>query len=94
MKLFEGRPSKNIDCLAFEIAPQTRSPPEVSGGQLFHVFVLKCENDLASFILNGAKLELRSGDHLIIKAGSSFHFTNSSLSTPLKLRILHRKSTV
>jgi hypothetical protein len=91
VKMFEQNPSKSINCFAFDIAPQSSSPYESSGDELFHAFVLQCEPDLASFTLNGAKLQLRTGDHLIIKAGSTFNFSNSSLTISLRLRIVHKK---
>lgn len=89
-QLFEGKPSKCITCIAIELEPQASSEPEYNSGSGSVVHVMACEDELASFTMNGAKMELRTGDHLTIPHGCTFHFTNSSLSVALKLRVLHK----
>jgi len=89
-QLFQDKPSKCISCIMMEIEPQKSTIPEKYLTPTAIVFVLNCENDLASFILNGAKMELRLGDHLTIPTGSVFQFINSSLSTTLRLRFVQK----
>jgi hypothetical protein len=74
--------------MAIELDPQATSEPEYNSGSTVVVHVICCEDDLASFTMNGAKMELRIADHLNIPNGCTFSFTNSSLSVPLKLRVL------
>ncbi len=73
-----------------EVDPQKSTTPEKYLSPTAIVFVIQCENDLASFVLNGARMELRPGDHLTIPSGSVFQFINSSLSTTLKLRFIQK----
>jgi hypothetical protein len=89
-QLFEGKPSKCISCIAIELEPQASSEPEYNSGSGAVVHVMACEDELASFTMNAAKMELRTGDHLTIPHGCTFHFTNSSLSVSLKLRVLRK----
>ena len=88
--VFESKSTNGISCMAIELAPQASTPPEYNGGYSAVVQVVACEDELASFTLNGAKVELRSGDHLNIPTGTKFHFVNSSFTVPLKLRIVRK----
>jgi hypothetical protein len=90
VNLLGSRDGRLVDCYAIQINPQSSSEPDFNVDKLYHVLVLKCEGDLASAIINGAKLGLRGGDHLIISPNTKFQFINSSLSHPLKLRILSK----
>ena len=89
-RLFDSNRSKCLNCIVMEVDPQKSTTPEKYVDPTAIVFVLQCENDLASFILNGARMELRQGDHLTIPSGSVFQFINSSLSTVLKLRFIQK----
>lgn len=88
--LLSSRPDRLLDCLAVQVEPQSHSELEYNPDRLYHVFVLKCENDLASVVINGAKIDLKSGDHLVINPDTKFQFINSSLTSTLKLRILFK----
>jgi len=94
VSVFKNTPSKCISCSAIELGPQSSSEPEHNTSSGIIVHVLSCEDDLASFTMNGAKMELRNADHLSIPDGCTFYFTNSSLSVPLKLRILKKTTLV
>lgn len=89
-RLFDASRSKCLNCIMMEVDPQKSTTPEKYVSPTAIVFVLQCENDLASFVLNGARMELRPGDHLTIPSGSVFQFINSSLSTTLKLRFIQK----
>jgi len=89
-RLFESNRSKCLNCIMMEVDPQKSTTPEKYTSPTAIVFVLQCEKDLASFVLNGARMELRPGDHLTIPSGSVFQFINSSLNTTLKLRFIQK----
>ena len=89
-RLFDSSRSKCLLCIMMEVDPQKSTKPEKYINPTAIVFVLQCEKDLASFVLNGARMELRPGDHLTIPSGSVFQFINSSLSTSLKLRFIQK----
>jgi glyoxylate utilization-related uncharacterized protein len=89
-RLFDSSRSKCLNCIMMEVDPQKSTSPEKYVSPTAIVFVLQCENDLASFILNGARMELRQGDHLTIPTGSVFQFINSSLNATLKLRFIQK----
>jgi hypothetical protein len=88
--LLSSRPDRLLDSLAVHVEPQSSTELEYNADRLYHVFVLKCENDLALAVINGAKIDLRSGDHLILNPDTKFQFINSSLTHTLKLRILYK----
>jgi hypothetical protein len=90
VNILESRASRLVDCLAVQIDPQASSEMDSNPDRLYQVLVLKCENELATVVINGASIPLRSGDHLVLKPNTSFQFINSSLSHPLKLRILFK----
>ena len=90
VNILDSRDSRLVDCYAVQIDPQSSSEPDFNQDKLYHVLVLKCESDLSSAIINGAKLDLRGGDHIIISPNTKFQFINSSLTHPLKLRILSK----
>lgn len=93
VNILESRASRLVDCLAVQIDPQASSEMDFNPDRLYHILVLKCENELATVVINGANMQLRSGDHLVLKPNTSFQFINSSLSHPLKLRILFKTRT-
>ena len=89
--LFTGPSAgKTLNCIQMEIGPQRSTPPEKHLAATAIVFVTHCEKDLASLVLNGAKMELRSGDHLTIPTGSVFQLINSSLTTNLRIRFVQK----
>ena len=88
--LLASRQDRLLDCLAVHVEPQSSTELEYNPDRLYHVFVLKCENDLALAVINGAKIDLRSGDHLILNPDTKFQFINSSLTHTMKLRMLFK----
>ena len=88
--IFGSNPTDEFRCVGMELQPQTSTIAEQNLGSSIGVFVLSCDPDLGSFTLNGARMELQVGDHLTIPADATFTFTNSSLSVPLKIRLVHR----
>jgi hypothetical protein len=90
INLVGHRLNRSIDCFCVQIDPQSSSLTDHTGDRRFHVLVLKCEKDLASAVIDGATLELQFGDHLVLNPGMKYHFINSSLSIPLKLRMLSK----
>lgn len=93
VEIFESSDETEFRCMGMEIQPQSSTLAEKNLGPTIGVFVLSCDPDLASFTLNGARMELQVGDHLTIPPETTFMFTNSSLSLPLKLRLVHRFSS-
>ena len=91
--LFTGnKAGKTMNCIQMEIDPQKSTPAEKHHAPTAIVFIIQCEKDLASLVLNGAKMELRPGDHLTIPTGSVFQFINSSLNTNLKIRFVQKQA--
>ena len=73
-----------------ELDPQVSTEAEKNMGPVIAVFVTECDPDMGSLTLNGARMQLQVGDHIIIPSGTTFQFTNSSLEKVLSLRLVHR----
>lgn len=88
VNLFGETGAKKVSYVGLEIAPQKSTAPETQTSPTAVIFILQCDNDLASLILNEARIELRVGDHVTIPTGANFQFINASLTVPLRMRIV------
>lgn len=93
-KLFGDNGSASVAYLALEVAPQTSTSVETQTSYTSVALVGFCEDGLATLVIDGERLELHSGDHLSIPTGSKFQYVNSSLTTPLKLRIIQKVNPI